>query len=79
MKWISLKDEMPEIEVFVLVAAKSGIHKAKREEIEDYSKYANNGTSIEWTGEECSCCPIIDDYSGITHWTPLPDKPKDDE
>lgn len=64
MKWISVKDQLPEKEVYVLV-----ITKEKAYAIAFLSQF--NGKK-EWS--------IFDthwiDFEDVTHWMPLPEKPE---
>ena len=65
MKWISVKDRLPDREVFVLAYS-------KREEyvIMYYTGYY-------WEGWELSDSDSIQILHDITHWMPLPEPPNE--
>lgn len=82
MKWISVKDRMPEPETEVLAYA--------REFISDdfeiikcfyYDRFEIKGRKPQYNfHESCNCSGYDFDkmkISGVTHWMPLPPSPED--
>jgi len=63
MEWISVNDKMPNIDQRVLVFDKNGVHGGNPLDIE----YLLCDGS--WSDQGL--------FSGITHWMPLPDEPKE--
>jgi hypothetical protein len=69
MKWISVKDLLPEVDQEVLLLTYSGIIEGSRDK----------GDKLDWTfivldSHGCGCC--AGDSDEVTHWMKLPEKPK---
>lgn len=66
MNWISVKDKMPEEEIYILVFAEEGVQSGR---------YRGGDSDYEWAWTEASCCshPI----EKVTHWMLFPEPPKD--
>ena len=75
MKWISVKERLPELNQRVLVYIPRWRNDCWEVSFRDKDK---NG---EWYKEFVSdCCDTFDSYyndNEITHWMPLPEPPKD--
>lgn len=72
MKWISVKDRLPDIDVPVLVTDGKEVTAQKM-----YMYPQENPVNIGWSdhasGWECE--PLIE---VVTHWMPLPEPPEDE-
>ena len=67
MKWVSIKNRLPEIDKSVLVLTDSGI-------IEGSLDCNGNWSTITLDRHGCGCCGY--DTDEFTHWMNLPEKPK---
>ena len=68
MNWISVKDRLPDEDQEVFVYSSLGII--------EKCKMSNS----DWFYTNCPMCSDLwDDDETITHWMPLPEKPKDAE
>jgi len=69
MKWISIKDRLPEL-----------IHRGKENPSSD-DVLVTDGTNIQFgvrwiCGENEYFLPYYRDFNKITHWMPLPEQPR---
>lgn len=65
-EWISVKDRLPEVGNYYLVYLECGnVYHDKEMVVLPY-----NGTTKKWYGTICDLTKFI------THWMPLPEKPK---
>lgn len=62
-KWISVKDKLPDEDVYILLAYDDEIR------IGALNSYVTKNISFY-----CRCC--LDDFHGITHWMRLPAPPE---
>lgn len=71
MKWISVKDRLPEINIEVLVYDTcDGV------QLCTYSRSIYDETKLYWKYSGCSSC-CTPNLSYITHWSYLLEEPKD--
>ena len=74
MEWISVKDKLPKINIYVLVYASDFHSSMKKTYCDDSIRIANLDEYDEWQD-------LDDDYWGckmnVTHWMPLPEPPQD--
>lgn len=70
-QWIKVSDRLPEFNISVLVWIKSK-NRIEHEEQRQITYYTNDGWCHQY-GELMNW----DDESNITHWMPLPQKPKE--
>ena len=64
-KWISVEERLPNIDAEVLIYADEGLY--------DVAQYS--GGERFWTLERNPDCWVT--ASGVTHWMPLPEPPKE--
>lgn len=80
MKWISVKEQKPPVNVWIMIFTYGTLDKAGNKD--PYPPYVVNFTEYE-SEEEFSgdanggCCRLHDVDGKITHWMPLPEEPKD--
>lgn len=69
MKWVSVKDRLPDSEERVLTIT---VYKQNRKDVPQIFYYLNNYSFVlkRWEYPEDQC------YEKITHWQPLPEPPK---
>jgi len=70
MKWISVKDRLPRINEYVLIAAPSGYGGTPYR----YSEAKYDPDYKGWT--DCASDRITDSGEDVTHWMPLFELPK---
>lgn len=70
MEWISVKDKLPEENVYVLGLNKEGSFYIVCYCTTNKDRYNYDG----WEYNLCPCCDFVD--GKFTHWMPLPEPPK---
>lgn len=71
MNWISVKDRLPELNTDCLIYLSRATVYIQMVKFEDYHK----DLGIGWYSEEYGFWKF--DYPSITHWMPLPERPKE--
>lgn len=74
MKWINVKDRLPDLKTYCLVWAKF----SQDDKYQSYHAYFDENDiyhNYEFVSKShCGCCGDIE-FNEITHWMPLPKEP----